>query len=77
MKKVRSFFYPVKLFGFLFLLSLIQTAVWAQDGGADINVKISKDDGEWYTKPWVWVVGAAVFILLLVAILRGGNNKSA
>jgi len=28
-----------------------------------------------FSKPWVWVVGGAVFILLLVALLRGGGKK--
>ena len=50
--------------------------LWAQDKGAEVNVKITKDDHTWYTQPWVWIVGAAVFILLLVAILRSGGNKN-
>ena len=29
----------------------------------------------WYMQPWVWVVGAAVFILLLIALVRG-NRRS-
>jgi hypothetical protein len=28
----------------------------------------------WYTEPWVWVVGAALLILLLVALLRGSGG---
>ena len=40
----------------------------AQDGGLDIDVDLGKP--EWYEQPWVWVVGAAVFILILVALLR-------
>ena len=39
--------------------------VWAQ---LDIDVDIDKK--EWYEQPWAWVVGAAVFILILVALLR-------
>ena len=34
------------------------------------------DSGAWYTSPWVWVVGAAVFILLLIALLRGGGGTN-
>lgn len=56
-------------------LCFVSTIIWAQDGGADVNVKITKGDSTWYTQPWVWVVGGAVFILLLVALLRGGGNK--
>jgi hypothetical protein len=49
----------------------------AQDaGGADIKVDINKggDSAGWYTNPIVWIVGAAVFILLLVALLRGRRD---
>ncbi len=56
-------------------LCFLSTALWAQDAGADVNVKITKEGSTWYTQPWVWIVGGAVFILLLVALLRGGGNK--
>ena len=40
-----------------------------------VDVNISTDGGgNWYASPWVWVVGAAVFILLLVALTRGGRR---
>lgn len=59
------------------LVSLILSiAALAQDKGTDINVNVNKGGGNWYTQPWVWIVGAAIFILLLVALLRG-NNSSA
>ena len=58
-------------------LCFLQTAVWAQDGGTTkVDINVNKNGGNWYTQPWVWVVGGAVFLLLLVALLRGGNNKS-
>ena len=58
-------------------LCFLQTAVWAQDGGTTkVDININKNGGNWYTQPWVWIVGGAVFLLLLVALLRGGNNKS-
>jgi hypothetical protein len=50
--------------------------VFAQDGGKDINVNVNTKGGAWYTSPWVWVVGAAVFILLLVALTRGSGRRS-
>jgi hypothetical protein len=51
-------------------------AVRAQEsGGADIDVNINKG-GEWYQQTWVWILGGAIFILLLVAILRGGARKT-
>lgn len=41
-----------------------------------VDVDINAKDSSWYASPWVWVVGAAVFILLLVALTRGGGNRS-
>jgi len=56
-----------------FFISLISKA---QDKGTDINVDINKGDGgTWYAQPWVWIVGGAVFILLLVALLRSNRAK--
>ncbi|MGJ1205791.1 hypothetical protein [Sphingobacterium lactis] len=64
---------PLALLTFLFL----SVQAFAQEKGLDINVDIDKgDDAGLFTKPWVWVVGGAVFILLLVALLRGGGRKA-
>ncbi|WP_026955112.1 hypothetical protein [Algoriphagus vanfongensis] len=53
----------------LVLLGLLITSqIFAQDGGLDIDIDLGKP--EWYEQPWVWVVGGAVFILILVALLR-------
>jgi len=38
----------------------------------DIDVNTKGDN--WYASPWVWIVGVAVFILLLVALTRGGRR---
>lgn len=58
----------------LVLSFLAPVILLAQEGGAKIDVDINKDNGStWYTNPVVWIIGAAVFILLLVALLRGNN----
>ncbi len=60
----------------LFMFVFLSLESFAQEKGLDINVDIDKgDDGNLFAKPWVWVVGGAVFILLLVALLRGGGAK--
>ncbi len=60
----------------LFLSLLLCLATLAQEKGAEIDVNINKNSGGgWYTQPWVWIVGAALFILLLVALLRGNSSK--
>ena len=67
----------MKKFIQLIIAVLINTAIWAQDGGGkDINVNVNTKNGAWYASPWVWVIGAAIFILLLVAISRGGSRRS-
>ena len=61
---------------FSFVAALFSTMlVIAQDGAKDVNVDINTEGSAWYASPWVWVVGAAVFILLLVALTRGGRRS--
>ena len=61
---------------FLMSLMLINVLAFAQDKGLDVNVDVNKGGNNWYANPWIWIVGAAVFILLLVAIVRGGSRTS-
>jgi hypothetical protein len=56
----------------MIIFSLLSLYGMAQDKGLDIDIDIHKK--AWYEQPWAWVIGAAVFILLLVAILRGGKK---
>lgn len=74
-QKMITYFNRVVL---VLMMALTSTLTYAQDGGADINVNVTKDGGAggWYANPWIWIVGAAVFILLLVAIVRGGSRTS-
>ncbi|TMI91391.1 MAG: hypothetical protein E6H08_13435 [Bacteroidetes bacterium] len=59
-----------------FLLSLFSLLSFAQDKGIDVDINVKKEHA-WYQNPVVWVIGGAVFILLLVALLRGGEKRSA
>lgn len=44
---------------------------------AQEKVEISiGEKNNWYEQPWAWIVGAAVFILLLVAILRSSKKRN-
>ena len=60
-----------------FIAALFSTlVVLAQEGGGkDVNVNVNTKGNAWYASPWVWVVGAAVFILLLVALTRGSARR--
>jgi len=58
------------------LSNVLSIIAFAQDKGVDIDINVKKESA-WYQNPIVWVIGGAVFILLLVALLRGGEKKSA
>ena len=62
---------------FLTVLAVFVCGVsFAQDGETkkvDVNIN-TNSGGNWYAEPWVWIVGGAVFILLLVALMRGGRR---
>lgn len=58
------------------LFTCFSVVTFAQDKGVDVDISVKKES-EWYQNPIVWVIGGAVFILLLVALLRSGERKSA
>ena len=61
------------------LTILISFIVFAQEKSTEVDVTLNKDSGgggNWYASPWVWIVGAAVFILLLVALTSSGRSKT-
>jgi hypothetical protein len=72
MMKILRQNYSRLTFGILF--SLVSLLAFAQEKGLDVDINVKKEN-EWYQQPWAWIVGGAVFILLLVALLRGGAAK--
>jgi len=65
---------------YLTIVTLLLSAVlWAQEKSTEVDINLNKEGGgsNWYASPWVWIVGAAVFILLLIALTRGGSSSSA
>ena len=62
------------LFTAVLFFNLIALVSFAQDKGIDVDINVKKES-QWYQQPWVWIVGGAVFILLLAAILRGNNTS--
>ena len=68
-----TFFGKILLTVFSFFLS---ASLFAQDAAKSVDVNINTNGGGgFFASPWIWVVGAAVFILLLVALLRGNGNR--
>lgn len=62
---------------FFVLLFVAPLLAPAQEGGTKIDVDINENGSNWYNNPVVWIIGAAVFILLLVALLRGNNSSKS
>ena len=55
------------------IFGLVSVLLYAQDkGGLKIEIK---RETNWYANPVVWVAGGAVFILILVALLRGRKSN--
>ena len=61
----------------LLLASLVVSMIaFAQETKKlDIDINTKSEEPSFFMQPWVWVVGGAVFILLLIALLRGNSNK--
>ncbi len=62
------------------IMSLFVSVITFAQETKKVDVKISPDGGGgngFFASQWVWVVGGAVFILLLVALLKGGSRKDA
>ncbi|RYF87842.1 MAG: hypothetical protein EOO03_09775 [Chitinophagaceae bacterium] len=60
-----------------FAALMLNIVAFAQDDKKlDIDINTKSDDGGFLMQPWVWVVGGAIFILLLVALLKGGNKNA-
>jgi hypothetical protein len=74
--KAKVYFTRLTMFLFSLMLSVV---AFAQEETKKVDVNISSDSGgggNFFASPWVWVVGIAVFVLLLVALMRGGSRRS-
>lgn len=59
---------------------LSQGLLWAQETTTtttkDVNVDLDVDGGgTWYAEPWVWIVGVAIFIIIIVGLLKSNGNQ--
>ena len=79
MKRISNLL-PVQSVGKKFLMlctSIFLTIVsFAQDKKIDVDINADKDGGGgFFASPVVWVIGVAVFILLLVALMRNNSGS--
>jgi hypothetical protein len=59
------------------MTTLLSFVVFAQEKSTEVDINVNKDGGNsnWYASPWVWIVAAAVFILLIVALTSGRSRS--
>ena len=76
MKQI-SFRWVYRIFVAIFF-ACMQVVLWAQDSNQTVTTKTESTttSTQWYTSPWVWVAGGAVFIIILVALMRGNSSTS-
>ena len=70
-KMIRQTYFRASL---ALLFSFFSILSFAQDKGLDVDINVNKEN-EWYQQTWVWIVGGAIFVLILVALLRGNTKK--
>lgn len=78
--------FSFKMLAMSFAFALMQVIAFAQDSGGGSTTtsgsssttitETTKTSENWYASPWVWVIGAALFILLLVALLGGSRGRA-
>lgn len=57
------------------LSSIYLFAQDVQEKTTQVDVTKTTTSNNWYASPWVWLIGAAVFILLLVALTSSRNRS--
>ena len=60
----------------MFAFSIMQLVAFCQDAVSHSSTTVTtKTSNELVIEPWMWIVGGAVLLLILVALLRGNSNK--
>jgi len=63
----------VLFLAFLQLQALAQDSTASSSSSTTTNTTTTTTE-VWYTQPWVWIVGGAVLLLIIIALVRGGNS---
>lgn len=71
-------FLLLSFFSFMHLFVAAQDNTGSNNSGSTnktVTTETTTTTTDWYAQPWVWIVGGAVLLIVLVALLRGkGSN---
>ena len=69
---------PAKFY-FTMIAFFATISTFAQDssGGSTSSTTTQTSTTTMHIEPWMWIVGAAVFLIILIALLRGGKNRDS
>ena len=59
---------------FLIVAALSSMCLIAQEDVQTVDDALQTGEGRWYASPWIWIIGAAIFILLLVALTKSKKD---
>ena len=60
------------------LLAFTQVAVWAQDSASSTTSTTSSTSTStepMAIQPWMWVVGGAIVLIIIIALVRSGSKE--
>ncbi|WP_143075839.1 hypothetical protein [Parafilimonas terrae] len=57
-----------KMFSLSFIFCFITCWLCAQDTSGNLDVTATVKPAPWYDHTWIWIVGSAIFILILVSL---------
>jgi hypothetical protein len=76
----------IKSFLLFVIVCFYQTIAMAQDSIATSSsshrtttttTTSTTPDSNWYSQPWVWIVAGIIFIIVLVALLKGNSSGTS
>ena len=59
----------------LLAFSAMQLMARSQDAVSHTSTTVTTKTNNFEIEPWMWIVGGAVLLVILVALLRGSTNK--
>jgi len=59
---------------FMYALAMAQDSTVST---SSTSTSVTTEQTTWYTQPWAWIVGGAIFILIIVALVRSNSGDKS